>query len=140
MEEYQQKVFRAYLDKEPQKYVPPSILGKEVPEVANLKPQLKSFHIYKYPDEHVVVLEGSGLWFCHEVHLGEMDNVIHVKNFPQLNTGRSIQFNYQPTEKSDRLIATKDKKVKYVIHSHFSNPIRKKILAEQVMCNYVTNL
>ena len=131
MEEYKQKIFRAHLEQDPQKYAPPGISSNEVAEVAELRPKCESFNIYKYPNEHVVVLEGNNMWFCHEVHLGEKDNIIHIKNLAETITGRSIQFNYPSTEKSDRLLINKDM-VKVTLRSHFANPIRKMIIVEQV--------
>lgn len=130
MEEYRLKLFRAYLENEPQKYVTPAPV-KDVAEVAILKPQLESFDIYIYPNEHTVVLEGNNLWFCHEVHLGETKDMIHIKNSAQMITGRSIQFNYDPTEKSHCLLIN-DKVVEVALHSHFANIIRKKITVKRV--------
>lgn len=130
MEEYQQKIFRSHLEKLPEKYIPPSISSKELKEVAELKPQVESFNIHTYPSEHTLVLEGSNLWFCHEVHLGEKENVIHIKNSAETITGRSIQFNYKPTKKTDRLI--NNDRVKVTLHSHFANPIRKRVEVQQV--------
>lgn len=70
MDEYGPKLFRAYLENEPEKYVmAQASVGKDVVEVGSLKPEVNSVNIYKYPDEHSAVLEGKNLWFCNEVHL-----------------------------------------------------------------------
>ena len=134
MEEYHQKISAAHLEKEPQIYLAPTYSeSKKVIEVAELKPEVESFVIHTYPSEHTVVLEGKNLWFCHEVHLGEDENnVIHTRNSADSETitGRSIQFNYNPTPKSDRIIGKE--KVKVKLHSHFSQPIRKKLQVHQV--------
>lgn len=132
MGEYQQKVFRAHLEKEGNKYAAPMISCIDIAEVADLKPQVESFNIHTYPGEHTVVLDGSNLWFCHEVHLGEKDNIIHIKSSAETNAGRSIQFNYKATQMTDRLIVNNDK-VKVTLHSHFANPIRKQLTVQQVM-------
>lgn len=131
MEEYRNKVFRAYLENEPEKYVAPNSPG-DIAEVSTLKPEVNTVSVYKYPSEHTVVLEGSNLWFCHEVHLGEKEHKFRIKNSEAI-TGRSIQFNYEPTEKSDQLVS--DKKVKVSLRSHFANPIRKQIMVDQVNNN-----
>ena len=133
MEQYHHKISRAYLEREPGKYLIPS-RSKDVTDVSILKPEIKAVHIYIYPDEHSVVLEGNNLWFCHEVQLGEGNNVISIKNEAQTITCRSIQFNYRPTEKSDRLVSGQRMKVQ--LHSHFANTIRKQIPVEQVYCLY----
>ena len=131
MEEYNTKLFRAYLEKEPQKYVVISPV-KEVVEISTLKPKATSIQIYTYPNEHAVVLEGENLWFCHEVDLGEKETLIRRINKPEAVTGRSIQFNYEPTGKSDLLVTNST--VKVTLYSHFANPIRnKQIQVEQVI-------
>lgn len=132
MEEYRPKMSRAYLEVEPQKYNVP-MMPADFTEIVALKPDVKTVSVYKYPSEHIVVLEGNNLWFCHEVHLGEKENKFRIKNSEAV-TGRSIQFNYEPTEKSDHLVT--DQKVKVALHSHFSNPIRRQIVVEQVWLIY----
>ena len=130
MDEYHNKVFRAHLEREPEKFTVSS-LKTEATEVGMLKPKVKSIRIYAYPNEHAVVLEGENLWFCHEVDLGEGDALIRrVKNSNAI-TGRSIQFSYEPTGKSDLLVTHHN--VKVTLRSHFANPIRNKdIIVEQV--------
>ena len=131
MEDYHANLCRAYLDSEPQKYVKPDLVADDAAEVDGLKPEMKLVSIYKYPNEHSVVLEGSNLWFCHEIHLGKEKNKIHIKHSAEVVTGRSIQFNYSPTEKTDCLVSADDK-IKVECHSHFSNRIKKPVLVLQV--------
>ena len=135
MKMYQLKVFRAYLDKEPQKFIPELVSNKEVAEVPELKPQVESLDFHIYPGEHAVVLEGNNLWFCYEVHLGEKENVIHIKNSADIS-GRSIVSNYPSTPKTNRLISDDKAKVKVKLHSHFANPIRKNLEVQQVKASY----
>lgn len=136
MDDYSTKLLRSYLDNEPQKYTLPDSIGSEdIAEVSGLKPMVKSVSIYKYPNEHSAVLEGSNLWFCHEVHLGEEKNKIHIKHSAEMITGRSIQFNYRPTDKTDHLVV--GDKMKVELHSHFSNRLQKRILVEQVRTHYI---
>lgn len=130
MEEYHPKLFRAYLESEPKKYDMPASVGKDVVEVSALNPEVKSVTIYKYPNEHSVVLEGKNLWFCHKVLLGENDAIVDIRSSIQTNTGCSIQFKYQPTEKSDPLLTSDVIQVK--LHSRFANPIGEQIPVEQV--------
>lgn len=128
MDDYHSKLLKAHLEKEPQYVVPFPV--KNVTDIPTLKPKATSIQIYTYPNEHAVVLEGENLWFCHKVDLGEKESLIrHVKNSEAI-TGRSIQFNYEPTEKSDLLVT--NHRVKVTLHSHFANPIRNKIQVEQV--------
>lgn len=136
MEEYRTKIFRTHLDNEPSRYVPPT-LPVDVLEVAMLKPEVKTVSVHRYPNEHIVVLEGNNLWFCHKVHITEKSNNFIVKNSEAI-TGRSIQFSSEPTEMSDSLVTTK--KVKLTLFSHFANPIRKHIMVEQVILSTVIHL
>lgn len=129
MEEYRHKIFRSYLDTDPQKYVLPAMV-KDVDEVSGLKPEVKSVNIHMYPDEHVVVLDGNNLWFCHEVHLGAERNLIKIKHSAELITGCCIQFKYKATDKSSHLVT--DNKMKVSLYSHFSNRITKRIQVEEV--------
>lgn len=130
MDGYHTKLLKACLEKEPQKYTVPSPVSK-VAEILTLKPNVTSIQIYAYPNEYAVILEGENLWFCHEVDLGERETLIRKVNNPEAITGRSIQFNYcEPTGKSDLLLD--NSKVKVTLHSHFANPIRRRIPVEQV--------
>ena len=128
MKEYRPKLSRAYLEVEPVIYAVP-MKSMEFTEVPSLKPEVKTVSVHKFPDEHTVVFEGNNLWFCHEVHLSEGSKKFRIKNSEAV-TARSMQFRYEPTEKTEQLLA--GKKVKVALHSHFSNPIRKQITIEQV--------
>lgn len=130
MENYQHNVFRAYLEKVPPEYVPPT-LKCDALKVGTLKPNVTFSRIMKFPNEHAVVLEGSNLWFCYEVHLGERDNKIVSIKISEAISSRSIQFTYEPTDKSERLVTSN--KMKIALHSHFANPIRRNVPVEQVI-------
>ena len=130
MKEYQDKVLRTHLEKDPDKYVIPTTKKCDA-EFSSLKPAVKSVSVYKYPNEHSVVLEGKNLWFCHEIQLGEGKNVLPIKSSAQNITGRSIQFNFRPTEVSERLVGN-DGKMQVILHSHFAQQIQKRIKVKQV--------
>lgn len=130
MEEYYSKLLQAHLAKEPQKYVLPDPV-KTVANISELNLDVKSVSIYKYPNEHSVVLEGSNLWFCYAIHLGEKDHKIHVDHSVEIITGHSIQFNYRPSVNTDHLVV--DDKIRVELHSYFSD-FKKPIPVEQVGC------
>ena len=138
MSEYHSKLIKAHLEKESQKFTAIAST-KEVTEVILLKPELKSVQLYTYPDEHVVVLEGENLWFCHEIILGGKKSSIRPDiNFEAI-TGRAIQYSSKPTKESAHL-GTKPT-VKVTMCSHFANIIRKQeIPIEQVSSFHVAKI
>lgn len=129
MEGYWQKIFRSYLEKEPKYHIP--ISTSDIQEMSSLKPDVKALEFHKYPSEHVVVLEGENLWFCHEIRLGEINNTLKIQDPAESVSRRSITFNYPPTDKTEAVIS-KDGRVKVTLSSHFANPIRRKITVLQV--------
>ena len=132
MTEYGNNSFRSYLDREPDKFtVPgPAEAVKEIKAISMLKPKATRIEFHIYPNEHVVVLEGENLWFCHKIRLGEFDNILDVKTPAQNVTQRMIQFNFPPYEKLKNLVS--EGVVKITLHSHFANPIRQNIQVMQV--------
>lgn len=110
---------------------------KELKSITLLKPQVKGIELHKFPSEHAIVVEGDNLWFCHEIILGEGRNILSITNPAHLVSRRVIQFNYSPTEKTDRVIA-RNGIVKVTLNSHFSNSIRKKVKVEQVGYYYMS--
>jgi hypothetical protein len=129
MREYHVKLLRAHLNQDPQYTKPTST--KTVADISELKLNVKSVSIYKFPNEHSVVLEGSNLWFCHEVLLGEGEHKVSAERSTEMFTGRSIQFNYEPTDNTDHLVV--DDKIKVRLHSHFSPKLMDvRIFVEQV--------
>ena len=131
MEEYRQKTFRSYLEKDPGRYLKPDTkqMVRQVKDLAFLKPEVKAVEFHEYPNEHVVVLEGNNLWFCHQIRIGEKENIQEINTPAQNITRQSIWFNFTPKTKN---IVFDDGKVKVVLYSHFANPIRKKIAVDKV--------
>ena len=119
MAAYTKKVFRAFLQKSmttesaykipsPPKYVPP--------ELFDLKPSLTSVQLHHHGNELAVVVEGSNLWFSHQIALQGMPRV----PIPGRKTsGCEIQLNIT----GDDSIALEDgmvKEVRVILHSYFS--------------------
>ena len=130
MEIYKNNMYRSYLDQEPDKYSPPKQL-REVVSVSFLKPSLTAVELHEYPNEHALVLEGDNLWFCHQIKLGEGDHPCCIDTPAQHISRRSIQFNYTPSDKCE-IVVDKDRKIKVAVHSHFANPIRRKVDINEV--------
>ena len=104
---------------------------KELKNVSLLKPLVKGVELHKFPSEHAVVVEGENLWFCREILLGEGRNIISIANPMESVSRYIIQFNYPPTEKTDRVIA-RNGLVRVTLNSHFASSIRKRVKVEQV--------
>ena len=137
MVEYGSSSFRSYLDREPDKFSVPGPVEAvtDIKAINMLKPKATMVEFHMYPNEHVVVLEGDNLWFCHEIRLGEIDNILEIKTPAQNVTRRMIQFNFPPYEKLKNLVS--EGKVKVTLHSHFANPIRQTIPVMQVRLLYL---
>ena len=121
MAAYSKKVFIGYLDRD-LKYSIPSA-PKHVPgEISDLKPNADSVELRRLGSETAIVLEGSNLWFCYQVIVGTHP----VKTPARDLSSSSIQFNFQ---KENHKIVTEDGKVKVVLHSHFSKPVKQEVLA-----------
>jgi hypothetical protein len=108
---------------------------KELKNVSLLKPLVKGVELHKFPSEHAVVVEGENLWFCREILLGEGRNIISIANPMESVSRHVIQFNYPPTEKTDRVIA-RNGLVRVTLNSHFASSIRKRVKVEQVSFVY----
>lgn len=116
MEEYRDSVFTSYLGREPSPYKVPTA-PKVVKEVAILKPQVKTVEFHEFPTEHILVLEGDFLWFCHSITLGEGSNEYNITTPPQNVTQRSIQFTFAPTDQ--KKFRRRDGQMKVTLCTHF---------------------
>ena len=116
------------------KYVGKEVIPTQSVVIANngyLRPDVRAIEFHKYPTEHAVILEGENLWFCHEIRLGQEENIINIEDRGDDVSQHLIQFNYSPTKKTD-LIVSDNGIVKVALKSHFSNPVRRKIKVKQV--------
>ena len=130
MEEYRQSLLRGFLEKTLPKYSLPGPAGS-VKEVGFLKPNVNTVEVHKYPDEVAVVLEGDNLWFCHQISLG--DYIPQIPRLAEHIARRSVQFNFCLSKRTAKIV-NEDGYVKVTLFSHFANPIRRKVKAEQVSC------
>ena len=129
MDHYSQNTFQSHLEKEP-KYSPPQTRKGAVSSVSILKPTVKTVEFHKYPNEHVVILVGNNLWFCHKVSLGKNNHVLDIDTPAQNITRCSIQFNCTPSQKTNAIMA--DNPVKVTLYSHFAEDVEQAIQAKQV--------
>jgi len=121
MTAYSKKVFIGFLDTVP-KYSIPSAPKHAPLEISDLKPNADSVELRRLGSETTIVLEGSNLWFCYQVIIGT-----HAVKTPARDlSSSSIQFNVQ---KEDHKIVTEDGKVKVVLHSHFTKPVKQEVPA-----------
>lgn len=122
------KIITAYLRKE-QSTSLPSTPSRRLYEVDFLKPKATSAEFHMLPNEHVIVLEGNNLWFCHKVCIGRNENSIVIDSPSNIMRG-SIQFNFKPSEKTERLCENGG--VHVTLYSHFSNQVSKRIDTKKV--------
>ncbi len=128
MEDYRQRVFTSYLEKEPLPYKIPTA-PKEVKGVAFLRPQVKTVEFHEFPTEHILVLEGDFLWFCHSITLGEGRNACKITTPAQNVTQRSIQFTFAPTDQ--KKLRGKDGWMQVTLYTHFE-VVERRIEVKQV--------
>lgn len=133
MDEYQNKILKAFLLKDPDKFSLPPPQTDKFKGVSQLKPNVTGVEVHIFPNEHAVVLEGENLSFCYEVQLGEDSNVLKIKCPDHVST-RMIQFNCPPDNKTRNINISDDGTMKVTLRSHFSNPIRKRIKVNKVSC------
>ena len=131
MDEYQTKMVKSFLLKDPEKFSLPPPQTDKFKEVSRLKPNVTGVAVHIFPNEHAVVLEGENLSFCNEVQLGENSNVLKIKSPDHVST-RVIQFNCPPNKKTRSINISDDGAMKVTLRSHFSNPIRKRIKVNKV--------
>ena len=86
--EYSKTIFDSHLDKEPRYFIPPA--PKHAPqEIKNLLPSVSEVHVHHHGDQTAIAVEGTNLWFCHEVSLlGQKQNIP-----PSITSGSSIHIN-----------------------------------------------
>ena len=121
MAAYSKKVFNGFLDRD-LKYSIPSAPKHAPGEISDLKPNADSVELRRLGSETAIVLEGSNLWFCHQVIVGS-----HTVKTPARDlSSSSIQFNVQ---KENCKIVTEGGKVKVVLHSHFAKPVKQEVPA-----------
>lgn len=126
IEDYQQKV---PLIKECSSSLPSKTIAR-VQEVSFLKPKATTVEFHMYPNEHVIVLEGKNLWFCHKVCIGRHENSIVIDS-PSNIMRKSIQFNFKPSDKTEKLCENGG--VHVTVFSHFAAEISKRLRAKKVM-------
>ena len=124
MGQYQQRLFRGYLDRSPSKYSPPLPSRHPLEQVKILKPSVTKAEFHRHGNNIAVILEGDNLWFCHQVELGSGKNARTIKMPNSEVTRCSIMFDYTPTSDRDNLVDSKERQVKVTLHSHFAKPLR----------------
>ena len=123
MELYSQKVYRGYVERPPNKYMVPS-LSKTPTPLINLYPTTSDhLQVDRHGSELAIVLEGSNLWFCHKMTIGNL----MIKITASLCNGNCVHYNM---DKWDSTVGRlKDgEKVNITLHNHFSRPSTFKVI------------
>ena len=132
MIEYTSNLTRSYLEREPDRYTAATRAVEKVGRIDMLIPNPTRIELRIYPNEHVLILEGENLWFCHKLQLGEYDNRVDIDTNFQNVTQRMIRFNFPPNEKLLGLVAEGEMKV--TLHNHFARvaPVQQRIQVVQM--------
>lgn len=96
---------------------------EKVGRIGMLIPTLARIELQIHPNEHVLVLEGENLWFCHKLQLGDYSNMVDIDTNFQNVTQHMIRFNFPPNERLLGLAA--EGVVKITLNSQFANPVRQ---------------
>ena len=119
----QKKLFRAFLEKEPN-YTFPSAQKLAPPVVPNLKPTIEAVQIRHHGDRTSVGVEGENFWFCYNVTVGH-----HSRHLPSQDiTGSSIQFD-GPQHKIST--ATEGGKASVCLQSHFFKTVHQEVQVDE---------
>ena len=117
------KLFRAFLEKEPN-YTFPSAQKLAPSIVPNLKPTIEAVQIRHHGDWSSVGVEGENFWFCYNVTVGN-----HSRRLPAQDiTGSSIQFD-GPQDKIST--ATESGKVSVSLQSHFFKTVNQEVQVDE---------
>ena len=118
MTKYSDKVFWGHLEKSPKYSLPPA--QKLAPhEVDDLKPAIFKVQMTHHGSETAVTLEGTNLWFCHQVSVRGRT----LATPPDEISGTSIQFHVPKASRDQRDVNESSRKV--VIYTHFSKPLKQ---------------
>ena len=124
---YGRTLSESYLEREPDRHTPAARAVEKVGRIGMLIPTLARIELQIHPNEHVLVLEGENLWFCHKLQLGDYSNMVDIDTNFQNVTEHMIRFNFPPNERLLGLAA--EGEVKVTLHSHFTRaiPVRQNI-------------
>ena len=139
MEEYRQNMFRSYLDKDPERFLPPaSEPSDHIPELGILQPTVENVEFHTYPDELVVILQGNNLCFSYKVTFNQKDSakILEVPIPAKSTTRYSIQLNLRADTKPEDII-TKSGVVVVQLHNQFTATVEAEILPKQVKVSTV---
>ena len=126
----QKKLFRGFLEKEPN-YTFPRAQKLAPLIVPNLKPTIEAVKIRHHGDHTSVAVEGENFWFCYNVTVGHDSRHLPSHDI----TGSSIQFD-GPHHKTSTV--TKDRKVNVSLQSHFFKNVNQDVqVDEKVRALYI---
>ena len=125
---YTQKIFKAFLEKQPKYELPTSPSGA-LCELDDLKPILSSVELHRHGNELAVVVEGSNLWFSYQITLHDTQKIdIHGHK----SNGTAIKYHLNGNDECKVVVV--DEKVKVYLLTHFSSktmrqnvPVHKKV-------------
>ena len=126
-------IFRSHLEKSPDKYIMPNAeqIGREVNELAILKPKMTGLDVHEYPNEQVVVLNGDNLWFSYKICIDEKGERDEVDTPAESTTRAMLEFHIPDTHNAFSMLSSK-KQIKIFLYSHFAKPIRHNVDVRKV--------
>ena len=123
MSTYTQKIFKAFLEKQPKYELPTSPSGA-LRELDDLKPILSSVELHRHGNELAVVVEGSNLWFSYQIALHDTQKIdIHGHE----SNGTAIKYHLNGNDESEIIVV--DEKVKVYLLTHFSSKTVKQYVS-----------
>ena len=130
MSTYIQKIFKAFLEKQPKYELPTSPSGA-LCELDDLKPILSSVELHRHGNELAVVVEGSNLWFSYQITLHDTQKIAihgHEAN------GTAIKYHLKGDHESKVVVA--NEKVKVYMFTHFSSKmVKQNVSVHKKVCD-----
>ena len=86
-------------------------------EVKAVRPVINSVSFHRYGKEFSITITGENLWFCNEVKVGALKQVISARS----TTQKCLQFNFN-IEDHQEFSGTVDH-ISVKVWSHFTSPV-----------------
>ena len=136
METYCPKMYRGYLEKDPEYKIPP--LAKKSPEsVESIKPMVSGITIHEHGSEIALVLEGRNLWFCYQFSVNGENTSTPACDI----SGTSIKLNIDKDSRTSLSSLTDGEEVKVKVHNHFfKSPSPAVVKVQKKVCSLCSSI
>ena len=131
MEMYCQKMYRGYLEKDPE-YEIHRLPTKSPEPVENMRPMVSGITIHEHGSEIALALEGRHLWFCYQLSINAENTSTPACDI----SGTSIKLNIDKDSRTSLSSLTDGEEVKVKVHNHFfKSPSPTVVKVQKKVCS-----